>query len=301
MNRFFLPVINRTKEMSSQSNQEIKFFNFAEQYFRNNRYSYGDDAGKLCKSFYILYPRIEDCGNYYLLSDFTVAHDILTFTDNGREDIIYMDSYPNVKIRMNKNKTSNDCYNNRRNGDFYTFMVSSDKQYFKGYPYYPTNYIVFIKSREVKRIYLTKLKRLVDAEEWDRYVSRYYHLVNPELTPEKIQEIREEELREEQRRIQEEQRRLAEERRQAEQKIPLAREKINDEVEKEDLENIYALYKDINDGKIKNMPNSMKKIILSYIASVNENVQFYLQDEIKEIYKALNNIKDDLELYVHNI
>ena len=49
------------------------------------------------------------------------------------------------------------------------------------------------------------------------------------------------------------------------------------------------------------MPNSMKKILLSYIANVSENVQFHLQKEIKEIYKALNNIKDDLELYIHNI
>ena len=94
-----------------------------------------------------------------------------------------MDSYSNYKIRMNKNKSSNDYYNNRYNGDFKTFGVSSDKQYFKGYPYYPTKYIVFIKSREVKRIYLTKLEYLVDAEKWDRYESKYYHLVNPELTP----------------------------------------------------------------------------------------------------------------------
>lgn len=297
MNRFFLPVINRTKEMSSQSNQEIKFFNFADQYFRNNRYSYGLHAGKLCLSFYILNPRIEDCGNYYLLSDFTVVHDILTFEDNGRTDIIYMNSYSNYNIRMNKNKSSNDYYNNRYNGFFKAFIVSAHKKYYNGYPYYPTNYNEFVSLSNVKRIYLTKLEYLVDAEKWDRYESRYYHLVNPELTPEKIQE----KLREEQRRIQEEQRRLAEQRRQAEQKIPLAQEKINDEVEKEDLENINALYKDIKDGKIKNMPNSMKTILLSYIANVSENVQFHLRKEIKEIYKALNNIKDDLELYIHNI
>ena len=297
MNRFFLPVINRTEKMSSQSNQEIKFFNFADQYFRNNRYSYGDRVGKLCTSFYILNPIIRDCGNYYLLSDFTVVHDILTFEDNGRTDIIYMNSYSNYNIRMNKNKSSNDYYNNRYNGFFKAFIVSAHKKYYNGYPYYPTNYNEFVSLSNVKRIYLTKLEYLVDAEKWDRYESRYYHLVNPELTPEKIQE----KLREEQRRIQEEQRRLAEQRQQAEQKIPLAQEKINDEVEKEDLENINALYKDIKDGKIKNMPNSMKTILLSYIANVNENVQFHLQKEIKEIYKVLNNIKDDLELYVHNI
>ena len=45
----------------------------------------------------------------------------------------------------------------------------------------------------------------------------------------------------------------------------------------------------------------MKKIILSYIANVSENVQFHLQEEIKEIYKSLNNINDDLVLYIHNI
>ena len=49
------------------------------------------------------------------------------------------------------------------------------------------------------------------------------------------------------------------------------------------------------------MTNSMKKILFSYIANVSENVQFQLQDEIKEIYKELNNINDDLELYIHNI
>ena len=258
---------------------------------------------RLCftDSIYILNPRIEDCETHYLLSDFTVVNSYVPFPVGDHNDIILLNEKLNVKIKMNKNKTSNTYYNNRYTTTYNCIMVSLDLQYYKGHPYYPVSCKKMESTRSENRIYLTELKRLVDAEEWDRYESRYYHLVNPELTPEKIQEIREEKLREEQRRIQEEQRRLAEERRQAEQKIQLTQEKIHDEVEKEDLENIYALYNDIKDGKIKNMPNSMKKILLSYVSNVSENVQFHLQKEIKEIYKALNNIKDDLELYVHNI
>ena len=263
--------------MSSQSNQVIRLKNFAERYFRNKRYSHGQNRGQLCTSFYILNPKIEDCETHYLLSDFTVAHDIIPVKDNEHKDIIFMDSPEPYNIIMNKNKTSNTYYNNRNNGTYNCFKVSSNKQYFKGYPYYPTTCGNMTSTQNMHSIYFTELVYFVIEEEWDRYESKYYFLVDPDLTPDKIQEIREEKLREaqaEQRRIQEEQRRLAEERRQAEQKIQLAQEKIHDEVEKEDLENIYALYKDIKDGKIKNMPNSMKKILLSYIANVNENVQF---------------------------
>ena len=248
-------------------------------------------------SIYIMNPRIEDCETHYLLSDFTVVNSYIPFPVDDHNDIILLNEKLNVKIKMNKNKTSNTYYNNRYTTTYNCIMVSLDLQYYKGHPYYPVSCKKMESTRSENRIYLTELKRLVDAEEWDRYESRYYHLVNPELTPEKIQEIREEKLRE----AQAEQRRLAEERRQAEQKIQLAQEKINDEVEKEDLDNIYALYNDIKDGKIKNMPNSMKKILLSYIANVSENIQFHLQKEIKEIYKELKNINDELELYVHNI
>ena len=92
---------------------------------------------------------------------------------------------------------------------------------------------------------------------------------------EKIQELQEEEIRDEQR-------------------IQLTHEKIKNEVEKEDFENIYNLHKVIKNEKIKNITGLVKKIILSYIANVSENVQFQLKDEIKEIYKSLKNIHDDL-------
>ena len=61
------------------------------------------------------------------------------------------------------------------------------------------------------------------------------------------------------------------------------------------------LNNDIKNKKINTLNSSVKKIILSYIANVSENVQFHLQEEIKEIYKFLNNINDDLVLYIHNI
>ena len=280
MNRFFLPVINRTEKMSNRV-RRLKIF--AEKYFRNKRYSHGQNRGQLCTSFYILNPKIEDCETHYLLSDFTVAHDIIPVKDNEHKDFIFMNSYSNCKIIMNKNKTSDNYYNNRNNGTYNCFKVSSDIQYFNGYQYYPTTCGNMTSTQNTHIIYLTELYHFVIAEEWNRYESKYYFLVDPDFTPEYIQSLREEQ------------------RQQAEQKIQLAQEKIHDEVEKEDLENIYALYKDINDGKIKNMPNSMKKILLSYVSNVSENVQFHLQKEIKEIYKVLNNIKDDLELYVHNI
>ena len=92
---------------------------------------------------------------------------------------------------------------------------------------------------------------------------------------EKIQELQEEEIRDEQR-------------------IQLTHEKIKNEVEKEDFEIIYNLHKVIKNEKIKNITGLVKKIILSYIANVSENVQFQLKDEIKEIYKSLKNIHDDL-------
>ena len=183
MNRFFLPVINRTKEMSSQSNQEIKLFNFAEQYFRNNRYSHGDDSGKLCNRFYIHKPKMEDCGNYYLLSDFTVSHE--NYIENT-SFIISMDEKVNVKIRMNKNKTSNEYYQ-RKNHDEFSLYVDSTLKYYNGYPYYPMG----ITSNK-QDSYLTELKRLVELKDWGNNLSKYYNLVDPSLTPEKIQELQEE-------------------------------------------------------------------------------------------------------------
>ena len=284
MNRFFLPVINRTEKMSFLEPPTLVTL----KYFVENTMDYvtvpNHDNFRFSKSMYILNPKIEDYGNYYLLSDFSIINTYVKFTYGEHTDIIVWDQKVDVKIRMNKNKTTNDYYNKRFTPIYNCFVVSLDLKYYKGCPYYPVSCERMVSGSE-NLIYSTELKRLIDEEAWDNEKSKYYHLVDPELTPEKIQEIREEKLREELKIT----------------KIQLTQQKIHDEVEKEDLDNIYALYNDIKDGKIKNMPNSMKKILLSYIANVSENVQFHLQKEIKEIYKVLNNIKDDLELYVHNI
>ena len=219
-------------------------------------------------------------------------------------------------------------------------------QYYNGYSYYPCFTFKFSYELNNKTCHTKSfLKRLIDEEDWSSNYADFYYLVDPELTSERLEELRklqeerkrqeeeamwrqlqqqeeamwiqlqiEEERRrqaeeyrrrreEERRRREEEERRRREEerRRRKEEEMKLVQVKLHDEVEKEDVANICALYNDIKDGKIKNIPNSMKKILLSYIANVSENVQFQLQAEIKEIYEQLNYVIDDLELYIHNI
>ena len=104
---------------------------FADNYFATKKYLYtASRPGELCTSFNILKPEMEDCGNYYLLSNFTVSHELLKFKvadyedsldfeDEGinylyyefYKDCIILDEKVNVKIKMNKNKASNEYYN----------------------------------------------------------------------------------------------------------------------------------------------------------------------------------------------
>ena len=250
---------------------------------------------------------------------------------------------------MNKNKTAMYYHNYIENSTYphKGFKISSKLKYYNGYSYYPCFTFKFSYEINNNEIWHTKLflKRLIDEENWFSYYADFYYLVDPELTSERLEELRklqeerkrqeeeamwrqlqqeeeamwsqlqiEEERRrqaeeyrrrreEERRRREEEERRRREEerRRRKEEEMKLVQVKLHDEVEKEDVANICALYNDIKDGKIKNIPNSMKKILLSYIANVSENVQFQLQKEIKEIYEQLNYVIDDLELYIHNI
>ena len=417
---YFFTIVKRGEEMTSsemttaetQSGGEeptvVKLKEFADNYFATNKYEYkfgdnrmNDNRGKPCTEFYIHNPKMEDCGNYYLLSDFTVSHDRIL---PSYHYMFYVDKeVNNVKIKMNKNNASKACYNYQLTGSndvIDTFKISSELKYYNGYPYYPVisfNLLSGPNGCTSQRYTLSYLKKLVNEEKWFHELSRFYYLVDSKLIMDRIEKLRDiadpsrvqrrikelirkdeerrrrdEEIRrlneefrrkkeeeeerkrqekerkrqekerrqqaeeeetiwmllqieeerrrqaeeyrrrreEERRRREEEQRRRREEeqrrrreeerRRQAEE-IILAKVKIHDEVEKEDVTNINALYKDIKDGKIMNMTNSMKKILLSYIANVSENVQFQLQDEIKEIYKELNNINDDLQLYIHNI
>ena len=341
---YFFILVKRGEKMSSSEMTTVVFLkDFAANYFATKRYKYGENVGKLCTEFRLHGNKMEDCGNYYLLTDCTVSHEIYEHFDNSAlPDYIVMDEKVNVIIRLNKNRTTKEYYDYvKQYEDRTVFLynlcclkINSTVKYYNGYSYYP----MVIETYDLFNAYLSVLKRFVNEKRWfSNRFSKYYYLVDPELTMDRIEILRQEDeeaqrLREERRRrkeeerrrreeerrrreeeerrrreeerlrrIQEEQRRLAEERRQAEQKVQLAQEKINDEVEKEDLANICALYNDIKDGKIKNMTNSMKKILFSYIANVSENVQFQLQDEIKEIYKELNMINDDLELYIHNI
>ena len=98
---------------------------FADNYFATMKYLYSDSAGKPCDSLYIHNPKMEDRGNYYLLFDFTVSHDsyyddtgVVNDTDYDErvtrphhKVLIRMDEKVNVKIKMNKNKASNEYYN----------------------------------------------------------------------------------------------------------------------------------------------------------------------------------------------
>ena len=232
---------------------------FADRYFANMKYKYGSDAGTLCKSFTIHNPLIEECEYYYLLSNFTVSHEELTFTENVIGDCIIMDEEVNFKIKMNKNKTAYNYYNNRNNFNFFRI--------FSNVNYYLTVIGKYLSHDGINYIYLSNIKHNFNAELWNSELSKYYYLVDPSFQNQKIKEIK---------------------------------EKLTP-VEKEDFENIYNLNNDIKNKKINTLNSSVKKIILSYIANVSENVQFHLQEEIKEIYKFLNNINDDLVLYIHNI
>ena len=117
----FLLVINRTEEMSSSetTTTEQRLKEFGDNYFATNKYKYGKAAGKLCNRFYIHKPKMEDCGNYYLLSDFTVSHENYIANTSF---IIVMDEKVNVKIKLNKNKTSNEYYHHK-NHDKYCLYV----------------------------------------------------------------------------------------------------------------------------------------------------------------------------------
>ena len=238
---------------------------FADRYFANMKYKYGSDAGTLCNSFSIHNPLIEECEHYYLLSNFTVSHEKLEFTENGIGDYIIMDEEVNFKIKMNKNKTSYRYYNNRNN--YNIFMISANVNYYNGFTYYPCLIGKYISHDGINYIYLSNIKHNFNAELWNSELSKYYYLVDPSFQNQKIKEIK---------------------------------EKLTP-VEKEDFEYIHNLNNDIKNKKINTLNSSVKKIILSYIANVSENVQFHLQEEIKEIYKSLNNINDDLVLYIHNI
>ena len=305
----FFILVKRGEEMTS-SNQRgemtpvVFLKDFAANYFATKRYKYGENVGKLCTEFRLHGNKMEDCGNYYLLTDCTVSHEIYEHFDNSSlPDYIVMDEKVNVIIRLNKNRTTKEYYDYvKQYEDRTVFLynlcclkINSTVKYYNGYSYYP----MVIETYDLFNAYLSVLKRFVNEKEWfESRFSKYYYLVDPELTMDRIEILKQEERR---RREEERRRREEEERRMREEERRLAEEKINDEVEKEDLANICALYNDIKDGKIKNMPNSMKKILLSYIANVSENVQFTLRAEIREIYKELNNINDDLQLYIHNI
>ena len=73
-------------------------------------------------SVYIMNPRIEDCETHYLLSDFTVVNSYIPFPVDDHNDIILLNEKLNVKIKMNKNKTSNAYYNNRRTTTYNCIM-----------------------------------------------------------------------------------------------------------------------------------------------------------------------------------
>ena len=279
--------------------ETITLKEFAANYFATKKYLYtASRPGELCTSFNILKPEMEDCGNYYLLSNFTVSHELLKFKvadyedsldfeDEGinylyyefYKDCIILDEKVNVKIKMNKNKTSNKYYNDLRGYD--CFHVSSDLKFYNDYSYYPVKCIRFddVFDRFDRYYYLSHLKHLVDIKDWHNRLSRFYFLVDPTLTKKEIQELRN--------------------------PLTLKEQEIMEKltpVEKEEFKCVYNLYIDIENKKIHyHLTDSMKKIILSYVSNISENVQFFLQDEIKEIYKTLNNIKDDMSLYVHNI
>ena len=279
--------------------ETITLKEFAANYFATKKYLYtASRPGELCTSFNILKPEMEDCGNYYLLSNFTVSHELLKFKvadyedsldfeDEGinylyyefYKDCIILDEKVNVKIKMNKNKTSNKYYNDLRGYD--CFHVSSNLKFYNDYSYYPVKCIRFddVFDRFDRYYYLSHLKHLVDIKDWHNRLSRFYFLVDPTLTKKEIQELRN--------------------------SLTLKEQEIMEKltpVEKEEFKCVYNLYIDIENKKIHyHLTDSMKKIILSYVSNISENVQFFLQDEIKEIYKTLNNIKDDMSLYVHNI
>ena len=113
---YFFTIVKRGEKMSSsemttaetQSGGEetrvVTLNEFAANYFATKKYEYGPNKGKQCETFYIHNPKMEDCENYYLLSDFTVSHDIV-YTSKRNDDYMFFmnEEVNNVRIKMNKN------------------------------------------------------------------------------------------------------------------------------------------------------------------------------------------------------